>query len=206
MLRDPGHSSGSLLSSRVGGGIHCHDSEGKNWNIFDSFNFTVKYFQVIRWMIIIVLGTYICLFMFENVPTSMVLCGLIAQVGTVNSNFIKLNIFISRLVTLHCCPVFPSSQCPVHPSYCQWWWCSSITTWHSHTSVRTTILSPRWCPTSLSACGSSPSPSSCPSPPMRTCCQPSMRPDLCSTTRMMLSAIISARNRKVNSKVPMLCI
>ena len=30
MLRDPGHSSGSLLSSRVGGGIHGHDSEGKN--------------------------------------------------------------------------------------------------------------------------------------------------------------------------------
>ena len=31
-------------------------------------------------MIVLVIATYICLFLFENVPTSLILCGLIAQV------------------------------------------------------------------------------------------------------------------------------
>ena len=36
--------------------------------------------QVIRWMIVMVIGTYICLFFFEDLPVSLILCGLIAQV------------------------------------------------------------------------------------------------------------------------------
>ena len=36
--------------------------------------------QVIRWMIVMVLGIYICLFFFEDLPVSLILCGLLAQV------------------------------------------------------------------------------------------------------------------------------
>lgn len=31
-------------------------------------------------MIVLVIGTYICLFFFEDLPTILILCGLIAQV------------------------------------------------------------------------------------------------------------------------------
>jgi hypothetical protein len=37
--------------------------------------------KVIRWMIVMVIGTYICLFFFEDLPVSLILCGLIAQVA-----------------------------------------------------------------------------------------------------------------------------
>ena len=37
--------------------------------------------KIIRWMIITTLLTYIGLFLFENLPTSMVCCGIIAQVA-----------------------------------------------------------------------------------------------------------------------------
>ena len=39
--------------------------------------------QVIRWMVIITLLVYICLFLFENLPTSLIACGIIAQVSIV---------------------------------------------------------------------------------------------------------------------------
>merc|ERR1719188_2406977 len=37
--------------------------------------------KVIRWMIVMVIGIYICLFCFEDLPVSLILCGLIAQVA-----------------------------------------------------------------------------------------------------------------------------
>jgi len=37
--------------------------------------------KVIRWMIVMVLGIYICLFFFEDLPVSLILCGLLAQVA-----------------------------------------------------------------------------------------------------------------------------
>jgi len=43
--------------------------------------YTVMTAKLIRWMIVLVITTYICLFLFENVPTSLILCGLIAQVA-----------------------------------------------------------------------------------------------------------------------------
>jgi len=43
--------------------------------------YTVMTAKVIRWMIITVIATYIGLFMFENLPISLVLGGLLAQVG-----------------------------------------------------------------------------------------------------------------------------
>ena len=41
---------------------------------------TKFYVQVIRWMVICTLLVYICLFLFENLPTSLIACGIIAQV------------------------------------------------------------------------------------------------------------------------------
>jgi len=43
--------------------------------------YTTMTVKIIRWMIVLVIATYICLFLFENVPTSLILCGLIAQVA-----------------------------------------------------------------------------------------------------------------------------
>jgi len=43
--------------------------------------YTVVTAKAIRWMIILVIFTYIGLFMFENLPTSLILCGLFAQVA-----------------------------------------------------------------------------------------------------------------------------
>jgi uncharacterized protein YacL len=43
--------------------------------------YTVMTSKVIRGMIVLVLLTYIGLFLFENVPTSVVLCGIIAQIS-----------------------------------------------------------------------------------------------------------------------------
>jgi len=37
--------------------------------------------KVIRWMIITTLITYVCLFLFENLPTSMIVCGVVAQIA-----------------------------------------------------------------------------------------------------------------------------
>jgi len=41
--------------------------------------YTVMTAKVIRWMVILVLVTYIGLFIFENIPTTLVVCGIIAQ-------------------------------------------------------------------------------------------------------------------------------
>jgi len=43
--------------------------------------YTVMTAKVIRWMIISVIAVYVGLFMFENLPTSLVAGGLVAQVG-----------------------------------------------------------------------------------------------------------------------------
>jgi len=43
--------------------------------------YTVVTAKAIRWMIILVIFTYIGLFMFENLPTSLIMCGLFAQVA-----------------------------------------------------------------------------------------------------------------------------
>jgi len=42
--------------------------------------YTVMTSKVIRWMIIFVILTYIGLFLFEDIPTSVVLCGILAQI------------------------------------------------------------------------------------------------------------------------------
>lgn len=43
--------------------------------------YTVMTAKVIRWMIISVIAVYVGLFMFENLPTSLVAGGLVAQIG-----------------------------------------------------------------------------------------------------------------------------
>jgi len=43
--------------------------------------YTVMTAKVIRWMVISTLLVYICLFLFENLPTSLIACGIIAQVA-----------------------------------------------------------------------------------------------------------------------------
>jgi len=43
--------------------------------------YTVMTAKVIRWMVICTLLVYICLFLFENLPTSLIACGIIAQVA-----------------------------------------------------------------------------------------------------------------------------
>jgi hypothetical protein len=42
--------------------------------------YTVLTAKIIRWMIILSLATYVGLFLFESLPVSMVVCGIIAQV------------------------------------------------------------------------------------------------------------------------------
>ena len=32
-------------------------------------------------MVVLVIGTYVCLFLFEGLPVSLIVCGLIAQVN-----------------------------------------------------------------------------------------------------------------------------
>merc|ERR1712083_485012 len=43
--------------------------------------YTVMTAKVIRWMVIITLLVYICLFLFENLPSGLIACGIIAQVA-----------------------------------------------------------------------------------------------------------------------------
>ena len=47
-------------------------------------------------MIVMVIGTYICLFLFEDLPVSLILCGLIAQVTEVLVNLIMDSLFSGR--------------------------------------------------------------------------------------------------------------
>jgi hypothetical protein len=42
--------------------------------------YTVMTAKVIRWMVIATLLVYIGLFLFESLPTSLIVCGIIAQV------------------------------------------------------------------------------------------------------------------------------
>merc|ERR1719228_321547 len=37
--------------------------------------------KVIRWMILSVIATYICLFIFEDIPSTLIVCGVIAQIA-----------------------------------------------------------------------------------------------------------------------------
>jgi len=43
--------------------------------------YTMMTAKVIRWMILSVIATYICLFIFEDIPTKLIVCGLLAQVA-----------------------------------------------------------------------------------------------------------------------------
>jgi len=43
--------------------------------------YTMMTAKVIRWMILSVIATYICLFIFEDIPTKLIICGLLAQVA-----------------------------------------------------------------------------------------------------------------------------
>ena len=83
MFRHPGHRGRALLLGGAGGGVHSHDGQGKKegWESpWDSTESNLSFLQVIRWMVITVIVTYIGLFIFEDVPTIMVVGGLVAQV------------------------------------------------------------------------------------------------------------------------------
>ena len=94
MFRHPGHCCRALLLGGTGGGIHSHDGQGKQEGSLGGIRrvFNICFVQVIRWMVITVILTYIGLFIFEDIPTIMVVCGLVAQVRLVSQvlNYVTL--------------------------------------------------------------------------------------------------------------------
>ena len=80
------HCCGFVLFSRARGGVHRHDSKGKEKDEGSNNNDgNFHILQVIRWMILTVIAIYVGLFIFENLPTSLIVGGLVAQVGPISS-------------------------------------------------------------------------------------------------------------------------
>ena len=86
------HCCGFVLFSRARGGVHRHDSKGKEKDEGSNNNDgNFHILQVIRWMILTVIAIYVGLFIFENLPTSLIVGGLVAQVGPISSLAFKIN-------------------------------------------------------------------------------------------------------------------
>ena len=83
------HCCGFVLFSRARGGVHRHDSQGKEKEN-DNNNSEFYILKVIRWMILTVIAIYVGLFIFENLPTSLIVGGLVAQVGPISSLAFKI--------------------------------------------------------------------------------------------------------------------
>ena len=109
-------------------------------------------------MVIATLLVYIGLFLFENIPTSLIACGIIAQV--LKLKWAILCNFVLRWLIWLSSPPSPSSPSPLSLSSCLWsWWgtkllstkyssscyyrCWSTIIWHFHTLARITTLSAR---------------------------------------------------------------